>query len=180
MKLTIPFYLHKVGAGFPSPATDYIEDDIDLNSYLITNAPATFIMEINCQDTIEICTIPGCVDIAACNYSETANTDAAFSKQQDQLKALEKQGYEVIEIHMDASLESGQGTGKGLIAPMPGKVIDIKVNKGKKVKAGDTLVILEAMKMEHSIKASEDGTVSELLISVNDQVENGALLMVVK
>ena len=34
--------------------------------------------------------------------------------------------------------------------------------------------------MEHSIKASEDGTVSELLISVNDQVENGALLMVVK
>ena len=68
----------------------------------------------------------------------------------------------------------------GLIAPMPGKVIDVKVKKGKKVKAGDTLVILEAMKMEHSIKASEDGTVSELLISVNDQVENGALLMVVK
>ena len=68
----------------------------------------------------------------------------------------------------------------GLIAPMPGKVIDVKVKKGKKVKAGDTLVILEAMKMEHSIKASEDGTVSELLISVDDQVENGALLMVVK
>ena len=68
----------------------------------------------------------------------------------------------------------------GLIAPMPGKVIDVKVKKGKKVKAGDILVILEAMKMEHSIKASEDGTVSELLISVNDQVENGALLMVVK
>ncbi len=68
----------------------------------------------------------------------------------------------------------------GLIAPMPGKVIDVKVKKGKKVKAGDTLIILEAMKMEHSIKASEDGTVSELLISVNDQVENGALLMVVK
>ena len=68
----------------------------------------------------------------------------------------------------------------GLIAPMPGKVIDIKVEEGKKVKAGDTLVILEAMKMEHSIKAIEDGTVSELLISVNDQVENGALLMVVK
>jgi len=68
----------------------------------------------------------------------------------------------------------------GLIAPMPGKVIDVKVKKGKKVKAGDTLVILEAMKMEHSIKAAEDGTVSELLISINDQVENGALLMVVK
>ena len=46
MKLTIPFYLHKVGAGFPSPATDYIEDDIDLNTHLITNAPATFIIRV--------------------------------------------------------------------------------------------------------------------------------------
>ncbi len=46
MKLTIPFYLHKVGAGFPSPATDYIEDDIDLNSHLITNVPATFIIRV--------------------------------------------------------------------------------------------------------------------------------------
>jgi DNA polymerase V len=46
MKLTIPFYLHKVGAGFPSPATDYIEDDLDLNTHLITNAPATFIIRV--------------------------------------------------------------------------------------------------------------------------------------
>ena len=78
------------------------------------------------------------------------------------------------------NMPGSEATVGGLIAPMPGKVIDVKVKKGKKVKAGDTLVILEAMKMEHSIKASEDGTVSELLISVNDQVENGALLMVVK
>ena len=35
MKLTIPFYLHKAGAGFPSPATDYIEEDVDLNVHLI-------------------------------------------------------------------------------------------------------------------------------------------------
>ena len=35
MKLTIPYYLHKAGAGFPSPATDYIEEDIDLNVHLI-------------------------------------------------------------------------------------------------------------------------------------------------
>jgi len=46
MKLTIPFYLQKVGAGFPSPATDYIEDDLDLNTHLISNAPATFIIRV--------------------------------------------------------------------------------------------------------------------------------------
>ena len=46
MKLKLPFYIHKVGAGFPSPATDYIEDDIDLNTHLIKNAPATFIIRV--------------------------------------------------------------------------------------------------------------------------------------
>ena len=66
-----------------------------------------------------------------------------------------------------------------LSAPMPGKVIALNVKKGSKVKAGDVLVILEAMKMEHSIKALEDGVVSKILISKNDQVENGAPLMTV-
>ncbi len=68
----------------------------------------------------------------------------------------------------------------GLVAPMPGKVIDLKVKVGGKIKKGDTLVILEAMKMEHTIKAIEDGVVDELFISDSDQVENGALLMVIK
>ena len=67
----------------------------------------------------------------------------------------------------------------GLVAPMPGKVVDLKVKKGSKVKSGETLVILEAMKMEHSIKASEDGVIADIFIKENDQVENGAVLMVV-
>ena len=46
MKLTIPYYLHKAGAGFPSPATDYIEEDIDLNIHLIKNTPATFVIRV--------------------------------------------------------------------------------------------------------------------------------------
>ena len=68
----------------------------------------------------------------------------------------------------------------GLIAPMPGKVIDLMVKVGSKIKKGDTLVILEAMKMEHTVKATEDGVIDELFISNHDQVENGALLMVIK
>jgi propionyl-CoA carboxylase alpha chain len=68
----------------------------------------------------------------------------------------------------------------GLIAPMPGKVIDLMVEVGSKIKKGETLVVLEAMKMEHAIKAIEDGVIDELFIKNNDQVENGALLMVIK
>ena len=68
----------------------------------------------------------------------------------------------------------------GLIAPMPGKVIDVKVKKGSKVKAGDTLVIIEAMKMEHSIKATETGKIAKVMIQLNDQVENGATLLVLE
>ena len=67
-----------------------------------------------------------------------------------------------------------------LVAPMPGKVIDLKVKKGSKVKSGDTLVVLEAMKMEQSIKASKDGVIDEVFISKGDQVENGAVLMVME
>ena len=44
MKLLLPFHLHKAGAGFPSPATDYVEDDIDLNAHLIKNIPSTFLI----------------------------------------------------------------------------------------------------------------------------------------
>ena len=46
MNVLLPFYLHKAGAGFPSPATDYIEEDIDLNIHLIKNAPATFVIRV--------------------------------------------------------------------------------------------------------------------------------------
>ena len=66
----------------------------------------------------------------------------------------------------------------GLVALMPGKVIDLKVKVGSKVKKGDTLVILEAMKMEHQVKASKDGKITKVLIKKDDQLENGALLMV--
>ncbi|MEO2169291.1 MAG: biotin/lipoyl-containing protein, partial [bacterium] len=68
----------------------------------------------------------------------------------------------------------------GLTAPMPGKVMEVRVAEGDTVKAGDTLLLLEAMKMEHPIQAPEDGVVKELRVASGDQVENGALLLVVE
>ena len=88
-------------------------------------------------------------------------------------------GDAVLEILPRFVLPGSEVQAGGLIAPMPGKVIDLKVKVGSKVKKGETLVILEAMKMEHQVKASEDGKVSKLLIRKDDQLENGALLMVV-
>ena len=46
MKLLLPFHVSKVGAGFPSPATDCVEDDIDLNAHLIKNIPSTFLIRV--------------------------------------------------------------------------------------------------------------------------------------
>ena len=46
MKLLLPFHVNKVGSGFPSPATDYVEGDIDLNSHLIKNIPSTFLIRV--------------------------------------------------------------------------------------------------------------------------------------
>ena len=54
MKLTVPFYLHKAGAGFPSPATDYIEEDVDLNVHLIKNVPATFIIRVQGKSMMNV------------------------------------------------------------------------------------------------------------------------------
>ena len=54
MKLTVPFYLNKAGAGFPSPATDYIEEDIDLNIHLIKNVPATFVIRVQGKSMTDV------------------------------------------------------------------------------------------------------------------------------
>jgi propionyl-CoA carboxylase alpha chain len=68
----------------------------------------------------------------------------------------------------------------GLVARMPGKVIDLRVRVGDSVKAGETLVVLEAMKMEHPMSAREDGVVTEIRVAVGEQVESGTLLLVVE
>lgn len=65
----------------------------------------------------------------------------------------------------------------GLTAPMPGKVINIQVNVGDKVEPGDVLLVMEAMKMEHSITAATGGLVEEIFFAVGDQVTEGAELI---
>ena len=68
------------------------------------------------------------------------------------------------------------GAGESINAPMPGNVLKIHVKAGQAVRAGDVLMILEAMKMENEIMASKDGTVTSVAIPEGATVETGALL----
>ena len=62
-------------------------------------------------------------------------------------------------------------------APMPGNILDVKVKAGASVKAGDVLVILEAMKMENEILAPQDGTVASVNVNKGDTVNSGDVLV---
>jgi propionyl-CoA carboxylase alpha chain len=75
---------------------------------------------------------------------------------------------------------SAQAAAGSLLAPMPGAVVRIDVSEGDVVEAGQPLLVLEAMKMEHEIVAPSDGTVSALPVGVGDQVDAGALLAAIE
>ncbi|BCL60395.1 acetyl-CoA carboxylase biotin carboxyl carrier protein subunit [Desulfomarina profundi] len=70
------------------------------------------------------------------------------------------------------------GLGGNISAPMPGTVISILVGQGSSVKKGETLLVLEAMKMENDIKAPSDGTVQEIKASEGASVNAGDILIV--
>jgi glutaconyl-CoA/methylmalonyl-CoA decarboxylase subunit gamma len=63
-------------------------------------------------------------------------------------------------------------------APMPGSVLEVKVKEGDTVKDGDVLLVLEAMKMENELTASQAGTVTEILVKKGDTVNSGDPLIV--
>jgi propionyl-CoA carboxylase alpha chain len=67
-----------------------------------------------------------------------------------------------------------------LLAPMPGSVISVQVATGDTVTAGQTVLVLEAMKMQHTVSAPHDGVVTEIDVAVGQQVEAGAVLAVVE
>ena len=81
----------------------------------------------------------------------------------------------VKETALKLPLEKG-----AIIASMPGKVVAIKVKKGDKVKAGDVLCILEAMKMENEIITHKDGIVKEIHVSKGSGVNKGEALFIVE
>ena len=81
------------------------------------------------------------------------------------------------EIGPDLGLDSEEGAASSLRAPMNGTLVSTMVEVGAKVHKGDTLLVMEAMKMEHSIEAPSDGLVTEFYFQAGDLVDGGAELL---
>ena len=89
-------------------------------------------------------------------------------------------------VHIDGHIfcvektEAGSVDGDsdgGMTAPMPGKILEVKVADGQTVEAGELLLVMEAMKMEHRIVAPTDGVVAKVNFSTGDQVQQGDVLV---
>ena len=77
--------------------------------------------------------------------------------------------------------EAGEEHGATTVeAPMPGKILNIKVSAGQAVKFGETVIVMEAMKMETTITSPVDGIVSEIHVKAGSRIESGDLLMVIE
>ena len=71
------------------------------------------------------------------------------------------------------------GTGSAVKAPLPGTVLDIKVNVGDTVKVGDIVLVLEAMKMQNNIESEFEGTVTSIVVKQGESVMEGAVMMTI-
>ncbi len=71
------------------------------------------------------------------------------------------------------------GAGKKVLAPLPGTITSVEVQVGQTVKVGDTVVVLEAMKMQNNIEAETAGTITSILVGKGDSVMEGATLVTI-
>lgn len=83
-----------------------------------------------------------------------------------------------IEVEQKKEVPSGEG--QVVKAPMAGTILSVKVNVGDKINVGDTLAILEAMKLENEVKSQVSGVVAEVKVSKGTAVKNGDPILVVK
>lgn len=78
-----------------------------------------------------------------------------------------------------AAPAAAPGAGAKIEAPLPGTITDIKVKVGDKVKAGDTILVLEAMKMQNNIEAENDGEITSVMVKIGDSVMEGSPLVTI-
>jgi len=85
--------------------------------------------------------------------------------------------YSLAQMRKTAGISSKAKTEQSFVAPMPGLVVDVRVEPGQQVKSGDPLVIIEAMKMENVLKAKSTATVKAVLVTSGQSIEKGDTLV---
>jgi len=104
---------------------------------------------------------------------------ARITRAGERLYVQTRRGTAALEIEAHFVVPGAEVRVGGLSAPMPGVILDVRVQVGDHVEAGTTLVVMEAMKMEHVITAPASGTVSDVTVAAGHQVDNGAVLMTI-
>jgi 3-methylcrotonyl-CoA carboxylase alpha subunit len=108
----------------------------------------------------------------------TQQLNASVVRDRDTLHVFTPQGRRVLGDASALQLAGDQAdAGASLSAPMPGKVIALLVEAGSRVRKGQPLLVMEAMKMEHTLSAPADGLIEKLPFRVGDQVGEGAALV---
>lgn len=109
-----------------------------------------------------------------------AHSDKGGASSADNAKTSPSSATTAANAEPAASKEASASTaGKPVTAPLPGTINDIKVKVGDKVSAGDTVVILEAMKMQNNIEAETSGTIASINVNKGDAVMEGDTLVTI-
>ncbi|NDW05498.1 acetyl/propionyl/methylcrotonyl-CoA carboxylase subunit alpha [Jiella pacifica] len=131
------------------------------------------------------------VDIAVASFDRCAETGAMTLRasvegwqathhllvSRDAVSVFSDGATHVLPLHRPSDAAEETATSDRIVAPMPGAIGRLTIAAGARVAAGAPLVVLEAMKMEHTLKAPRDGTIAEILVREGDQVEDGAVLV---
>lgn len=114
------------------------------------------------------------------NYEvEVTESEAVLTKVTDAPAAAPAAAPVQPAAPVPAAAQAPVSGGTNIISPMPGTILSVNVTVGQAVKAGDVLMVLEAMKMENDIVASADGTVKQLLVSKGSTVNTDDVLAVI-
>ncbi len=123
-------------------------------------------------------------EISEDNVAEVTVNGEAFSVQLEQPAEPEKKkvelGKPVAEDNSEVAPAANINAANAVKAPLPGTISSVEVEVGQEVKAGDTLVVLEAMKMQNNIEAEQDGKVTAIAVKVGQAVLEDDPLVVIE
>ncbi len=158
MKDKIKFVVDQIVKGEVDAATSEELDIIDLGENNFN------IIEDNHSYNVKILNY----DLQSKSYEVAVNGEIFHVLLKDELdQMIEDLGFEVME----------QTTESKILSPMPGMVLEIFVNEGQEIKAGEKLLILEAMKMENVLKAKHDATVQKVHVITGQAIDKNQLLI---